>query len=133
MPPRLTDAERAERAMSSTDVQAVFTGLALVLGWDWVHFRAARERGGWRVPVDGPLGEGWPDVFLAHPGRGLTIGVECKREKDDEPTERQRSVHAILRAAGMPVYVVRPSDVRDPLQQSRAWKILREYGRNGES
>jgi len=53
--------------------------LAHVFGWVGVHFRPAKTRKGWRVPVEGSLGKGWPDLVLLHPGHKRLILAELKR------------------------------------------------------
>lgn len=107
---RLTPAQVADRALTGAELQRQITDLAEIYGWTWVHFRAAKTNRGWRVPVEGPLGEGWPDLFLAKAGRGI-LGIEIKRELGDAPTFAQEWVHDQLRAAGLEVFVFRPSDM----------------------
>jgi hypothetical protein len=92
------------------DVQRLVTDAAELYGWRWVHFRPAQTSRGWRTPVQGPLGVGWPDLFLARPRDGRLLGVECKGSAG-RVTDAQRAVHALLRAAGLPVEVVTPRDV----------------------
>lgn len=87
--------------------QRQLTDLAELHGWAWVHFRPAETSRGWRTPVSGPLGKGWPDLELK---RERTIYVECKRE-GERPTPDQEHVIALLEAAGDEVYVWRPDDL----------------------
>ncbi len=108
---RLTEQERADRQLSGGDLQRQITDLASLYGWRWVHFRAAKTDRGWRVPVEGPLGKGWPDLVLVSPQRRRTIAVEVKRELGDPPTADQEYVHLMLREAGWTVLVWRPSDM----------------------
>lgn len=108
---RLTVAERADRALSGTDLQRQITDLAQLYGWEFVHFRAAPSKRGWRVPVEGPLGAGWPDLFLASGKRRRVLAVEVKRELGDPVTPDQVRVHTTLREAGLEVVVWRPSDM----------------------
>lgn len=79
--------------ISERDFQRQITDLAEILGWKWAHFRPAQTSKGWRTPVAGPLGAGWPDLVLAR-GRRL-IFAELKRDGAN-PTETQRSVLATL-------------------------------------
>jgi hypothetical protein len=100
------------------DLQRLVTDAASVLGWHWVHFRPAQTAHGWRTPVQGPLGEGWPDLFLARPRDGRLLAVELKSDKGTV-TADQLAVHAVLIAAGLDVRVVRPADVDTLLEDLR--------------
>jgi hypothetical protein len=57
--PRLTEREFMDQV----------TQLAEIRGWSWAHFRPAMTTKGWRTPVSGPLGKGWPDLVLIRHGR----------------------------------------------------------------
>lgn len=120
---RLTEQQRADRRLTGADLQRQITDLAAMYGWTWVHFRAARTERGWRVPVEGPLGKGWPDVVLVSPARRRTLAVEVKRELGDAPTPDQEYVHHMLREAGWTVLVWRPSDMT-------SGRILEELSRD---
>lgn len=108
---RLTEQQRADRRLTGGDLQRQITDLAAMYGWAHVHFRAARTERGWRVPVEGPLGKGWPDLVLVSPMRRRTLAIEVKRELGDAPTPDQVYVHTILQEAGWTVRVWRPSDM----------------------
>lgn len=108
---RLTEAQRQDRRTTGGDLQRMVMELGGMLGWASVHFRAAKTERGWRVPVEGPLGKGWPDLVMAHPGRGRTLAVEIKRELGDPLSPDQVYVHTVLRGAGWTVVVWRPSDL----------------------
>jgi len=66
--------------LTERDFQRQVTKLAELLGWSWAHFRPARTADSWRTPVSGPLGRGWPDLVLVHPGRRTLIFAELKRD-----------------------------------------------------
>ena len=66
--PKLTEAQFMEQV----------TQLAEIRGWSWAHFRPAMTSKGWRTPVSGPLGRGWPDLVLVR-GKQL-IFAELKRD-----------------------------------------------------
>jgi hypothetical protein len=108
---RLTEVQRADRALTGTELQRMVMQLGGMLGWASVHFRAAKTERGWRVPVEGPLGKGWPDLVMVHVGRSRTLAVELKRELGDVVSPDQEYVHSVLRAAGWTVRVWRPSDL----------------------
>lgn len=108
---RLTEQQRQDRATTGGELQRMVMQLGGMLGWASVHFRAAKTERGWRVPVEGPLGKGWPDLVMAHPLRGRTLAVEIKRELGDALSADQEYVHAVLRGAGWSVFVWRPSDL----------------------
>jgi len=84
------------------------TGLATMLGWEVVHFRPAKTKRGWRTPVQGSLGVGWPDLILARPPR--LIAAELKSDVG-KVTEDQRRVLAVLGACGLEVHVWHPRDL----------------------
>ena len=77
------------------------------LGWQWVHFRPARTQHGWRTPVSGPLGKGWPDLVLVRGPR--IIAAELKSTKGKVTTE-QTEVLGALNLAGVETYIWRPAD-----------------------
>lgn len=55
------------------------TQLAELRGWLWAHFRPAQTSKGWRTPVSGPLGKGWPDLVLVREKDERVMFVELKR------------------------------------------------------
>jgi VRR-NUC domain len=89
--------------------QEQVTQLAGMFDWGWVHFRAARTVHGWKTPIAGPLGEGWPDLVLVRERDQRLLLVELKSDKG-VLNPAQIRVHACLRAAGLDVRVWRPRD-----------------------
>lgn len=83
------------------------TDLADQRGWSWVHFRPARTAYGWRTPVSGSLGKGWPDLVLVKRDRLLFVEVKSAQGRLDA---EQQAVRAALVLAGATVYVWRPVD-----------------------
>ena len=83
------------------------TELAAIYGWSWVHFRPARTAHGWRTPVSGPLGAGWPDLVLV---RDRVIFAELKAD-DGRVRPEQAEVGAVLAAAGAEWHLWRPKDL----------------------
>ena len=81
--------------------------LAEIYHWSYVHFRPAQTARGWRTPVQGPLGKGWPDLILVRGDR--LLAVELKAEKG-RITEDQLHVMDILDGAGFETAFWRPSD-----------------------
>jgi len=77
------------------------------LGWSWVHFRSARTDKGWRTPVSGPLGQGWPDLILIRGARA--IAAELKSQ-GGRVSEDQLRVLGILAGAGFETHTWRPAD-----------------------
>lgn len=96
--------------LRESEVQRLVTDAAVLFGWSWVHFRPARTEHGWRTPVSGPLGAGWPDVFLANPRTHRILAVEVKGH-GGHVSDDQARVHALLRASGLEVHVVGPAEV----------------------
>lgn len=108
---RLTDIERADRKVTGAELQGMVGELGALFGWAWIHIRPAQTSHGWRTPVEGPLGKGWPDMVLVNATRQRTLAIEIKREVDDALSPDQRYVHGVLEAAGWTVRVWRPSDL----------------------
>lgn len=73
------DLKAAAFGPSESDFQRQVTDLAEILGWTWVHFRPAQTSKGWRTPVSGPLGKGWPDLVLVREKDRRLMFVELKR------------------------------------------------------
>ena len=122
---RLSDVERRYRALTEAEFSRQVTDLAEALGWSWCHWRALRNRRGiWQVPVEGPLGEGWPDLFLLRVRDGRRRVVELKRELKD-PSPAQLAVLADLERCGIPTHVWRPSDLAEPIEASAVYRVLR--------
>lgn len=95
--------------ISEVDFMTQVTDLAEILGWTWVHWRPARTVHGWRTPVSGPLGKGWPDLFLARVRDQRVLLVECKRD-GGRLTADQQIVEDLLRDCGLTVCVWMPRD-----------------------
>ncbi len=92
--------------ITEAEWMAQVTQLAEMMGYSWVHFRPARTVKGWRTPVSGPMGKGWPDLVLVKGQRILF--VELKR--DGVPLEvEQRAVLEMLDEVGE-AYCWRPRD-----------------------
>jgi hypothetical protein len=107
----LTHAQRLDRDMLEADLQRLVTDMAALLGWSYVHFRAGQTHRGWRVPVEGPLGAGWPDLVLVRVRDQRLLFVELKRELG-QVTADQAAVLAALGEVAEAV-VWRPSDLSD--------------------
>ena len=88
------------------DWQRTVTDYAELMGFSWAHFRAARTKHGWRTPVEGPLGRGFPDLVLT---RERVVFVELKGSRG-KPSAIQVAVHASLRQAGAEIYCWGPDD-----------------------
>lgn len=93
-------------AISEKQFQQQVTDLAEALGWTWAHFRPAQTARGWRTPVSGPLGAGWPDLVLCRPGRTLFVELKAEGKK---ASQKQIDVMLSIAAAGNTVMVWRPS------------------------
>ena len=109
---RLTAQQRADRRLTGLDLQRQIKDLGAMLGWLHMHVRPAQTAAGWRTPVSGQLGKGWPDLVLVNPMRRRTLAVEVKREFEDVSPD-QVYVHTMLREAGWTVLVWRPSDMSE--------------------
>ena len=98
--------------ISERDWQRQVTDAAELFGWSWAHFRPARTERGWRTPVSGPLGAGFPDLILCR--GGSLIAAECKSQ-DGRLRPDQRDVLDTLGQA-IPVYTWRPADLPQVLE-----------------
>lgn len=94
--------------ITEAEFQRQVTDLATMLGWSWAHFRPARTTRGWRVPVSGPLGAGWPDLVLVRDDR--LIFAELKRSVRNRPSVDQTFALTLL-ADAAEVYVWYPEDI----------------------
>lgn len=79
--------------ITESDFMGQVTQMAELFGWRWVHFRPARTSYGWRTPVSGPLGKGWPDLTLVRDDR--MIFAELKRD-GEKATPEQEEVLRLL-------------------------------------
>jgi hypothetical protein len=83
--------------------------LAELLGYHAAHFRPALTSRGWRTPVQGSLGKGFPDLVLVSARRRRVVFAELKRDKA-HLSDEQVTVLEVLRLAGAEVHVWRPKD-----------------------
>jgi hypothetical protein len=135
---RLTDVERAERKVTEAELQRQVTDLAVLLGWSWMHVvPGMRSKGRWWTATTGPLSH-WPDLTLVRQRDRRLIFAELKRELEVPTMEQQRVLHVLAELAGTPqptpfpgtwtrvqAFVWRPSDLRDPIETSRIYEVLR--------
>lgn len=91
-------------------------GLATMLGWVHVGFRPAKTEFGWRTPVTGELGAGWPDLVLVSVDRKRLLFRELKSDAGVVSNE-QRVVLETLIGAGLDAKVWRPRDLDSGLIQ----------------
>jgi hypothetical protein len=83
--------------MRESDFQRQVTDLAELLGWEWAHFRPAQTARGWRTPVSGPLGKGWPDLVLSRGTR--LMFVELKRSGAKLRPDQERVLNRLGQSA----------------------------------
>lgn len=102
----MTAGQLSVAPITEREWQEQVTDLAALLGWEWMHLRAARTARGWRTPVSGTIGTGFPDLVLS---RERLVLVELKSDHGRLSPE-QRAVHQALGRAGAEVYVWRPGD-----------------------
>lgn len=109
-PPRLTESGFMRQVVE----------LATILGWSTAHFRPAQTSKGWRTPVSGDLGKGWPDLTLVRERDGRLIFAELKRDGANLTPDQERVFGILTKAAHWSVtgphwetYVWRPADFDD--------------------
>lgn len=93
--------------MDEDELTRNLVGLVKTLGLRMAHFRPAKTERGWRTPVQGNGGAGFPDAVIWGPG-GLLFR-ELKQE-GKYPTADQRQRADELRGAGADVGVWKPKD-----------------------
>jgi hypothetical protein len=125
--------------MSETAFADQVMDLARLLGWRSLHIRPARTKHGWVTPVAGD-GKGWPDLTLVRARDRRLVFAELKREIGGEISPEQSIWLTTLGALDVKlgrtpqpfeipprveVHVWRPSDLRDPIETSRIYEVLR--------
>ncbi len=101
--------------ISEKDWQRQVTDAAEMFRWTWAHFRPAMTSKGWRTPVSGPMGAGFPDLILCRGDRLLLVEL---KSQDGRLTPDQRRVLELLGQA-VPVYTWRPTDLPAVLEVLR--------------
>lgn len=97
--------------VTEAEFQQQVVELATICGWTALHVRRSiGRRGGKQAYQTTTSIKGWVDLLLWRPGQ--IIAVELKREKG-RLTDEQRECLSGLAAAGVPVYVWRPSDFEE--------------------
>jgi hypothetical protein len=104
--------------MTENDLQRLVTDAAELYGWHWAHFRPAQTARGWRTPVSGTIGKGFPDLILARPRDHRLAFVELKSDVGKISPDQQ-FVHDVLTEAYAPVWAVRPKTIDDFLEYLR--------------
>lgn len=102
--------------MTEQEWQRQVTEVAEMLGWSWAHFRPAQTAKGWRTPVSGPLGKGFPDLVMVRVRDQRLLFVELKSDKGVLRPD-QAFVHDVLRDAGFPVVLWQPKDFNDMVRE----------------
>lgn len=90
--------------LTEAQYQRQVTDVAELLGYEWAHFRPAQTAHGWRTPVSGPIGAGWPDLILARERDGRLLFVECKAHRR-KVTPEQAHVLGVLGRCGQEVHL----------------------------
>lgn len=101
--------------MTEADFMRQVTDLAAIYGYQWAHFRPAQTSKGWRTPVSGSLGSGWPDLVLVRERDERVLFRELKAD-NGKVSPAQFAVHNTLATAGLDVGVWRPRNF-DQIQE----------------
>ena len=106
--------------LRESDFAAQVKDIANIYGYEYAHFRPALTKHGWRTPVAGTLGHGWPDyVFVREHDRRL-IFAELKAGKRTPSIEQERVMNVLrsletgirpVNAARVEVFVWWPDDI----------------------
>jgi hypothetical protein len=114
-------------ALTEAQFMRQVTELAELYGWSWAHFRPAMTSKGWRTPVSGPLGAGWPDLVLIRKRR--IVFAELKSDGgrvlkvQNETLDRLLTVeHYAYHGCGCPD----ATDVRVELWRPVDWALIQE-------
>jgi len=113
---RLSEVQRADRALTEAEFLRQVIDLARLLGWRTAHFRPAWSGRGWRTPVQGD-GQGFPDLILVR--RERLIAAELKREIGGVVSSDQLTWLAAFDAAGLETAIWRPSDLQRIAEELR--------------
>lgn len=118
---------RREAAMpkpSESEWQQTVTSALSTFGWDWMHVRRTRGKGGmWTTSTSQP---GWPDLVALR--GGLVLGIELKSETGKVTVEQLEWLGRFSRLVGGRAWLVTPSDpawdtfvgwIRDPMSAPR--------------
>lgn len=112
----MTVGELKEYVLQQTEAefQQQVEEYAALRQWEFMHIRPAMNQvGGWRTPISGALGRGFPDLLLVRGNR--LIFAELKAQKG-RLTPAQSHCLDVLRNSGNEVYVWRPSDLSSILE-----------------
>jgi hypothetical protein len=88
--------------------QSRITDLLDLRGWLWIHIRPARTTQGWRTPISGPLGKGWPDIIAVRGDR--LVALELKSARGRVSPEQRGVIDALAVIPGVTAMVARPAD-----------------------
>lgn len=109
--------------VTEAEFQAQVCELAELYGWSWAHFRPAKTGRGWRTPVSGPLGAGWPDLVLTRDRDGRMMFVELKAQRTVLTPDQSEVLDYLRRIARfhgwLEVHVWRPSDWDEIVERLR--------------
>lgn len=107
MAARLTDRERALRAVTEKQWQKQVEQMLTALGWRWYHAPDNRPAKNGAVQN---VRSGWPDLFAVRGER--RIAIELKSEIGRVSPEQEEWL-AALGIAGIETYIWRPRDAKD--------------------
>lgn len=111
------------RKLSEADFMRQVTELAELLGYETLHLRGAWSSKGYRVPVQGSLGKGWPDLVLLRVRDRRLIFAELKADIGKVSAEQE----AVLDMLGVLTDLAPEIEVRvwRPADFDRITEILR--------
>lgn len=93
--------------VTESDFMDQVTQMAEMFGWAWVHFRPGMTTKGWRTPVSGPLGKGWPDLVLVRDDR--IIYAELKRDGQNATPDQIAVLTLLGRTGHAETYLWKPA------------------------
>lgn len=90
-------------------------GVAVIYGWEHVHWRALRTQIGWSTGGSGTMAKGWPDLTLVRRKDGRMIFAELKGDGGKVTPDETRVLELLTAVAAfnplMGVYLWWPKDL----------------------
>jgi hypothetical protein len=97
-------------------------GLATMLGWVHMGIRGAMTTKGWRTPVTGELGKGWPDLVLVRVRDRRLIFAELKADDGHLSADQAAVLDALTAISGVWIDSCVREDARVSKVEVHVWR-----------